>query len=354
MSGSVQARLLVNASNVHQGGGLVLLHSLLGAIPDESPAIVWVDARMPVPARLARQTVVHRVPPTILDRLRAERMLARLATPQDRVLCFGNLPPLFRLDADVTVLLQNRYLLANCDLGGFTFHTRLRLWAERQWLMRRQRNAARYAVQTPTMKRLAQAALGNGCDIRILPFVEAKGADIPIPRAGPAMPDHDFVYVASGEPHKNHRKLVEAWRMLAEAGLRPGLILTLDRRTVPDLCGWIEEQAGLYDLRVTNLGPLGHDQVLQLYRQAGALIYPSVMESFGLPLLEAMRFGVPILAGELDYVRDVASPLQTFDPESPLSIARAVRRYLGVEDAPLVPLVAKEFLDRLMGEGAAQ
>jgi hypothetical protein len=33
-----------------------------------------------------------------------------------------------------------------------------------------------------------------------------------------------FLYVASGEPHKNHRNLVEAWTLLAEEGIKPGLV----------------------------------------------------------------------------------------------------------------------------------
>ena len=38
--------------------------------------------------------------------------------------------------------------------------------------------------------------------------------------------------------------------------------------------------------------------------------------------------GLPVIAPELDYVRDVIQPAETFDPSSPLSISRAVRRFL--------------------------
>lgn len=65
-----------------------------------------------------------------------------------------------------------------------------------------------------------------------------------------------------------------------------------------------------------------------LYQRAGALIYPSTMESLGLPLIEARRMGLPIIASERDYVRDIIDPEQSFDPLSPVSIARAVERFL--------------------------
>ena len=48
-----------------------------------------------------------------------------------------------------------------------------------------------------------------------------------------------------------------------------------------------------------------------------------------MPLLEAEHFKVPILAPELDYVRDLVVPNEVFDPQSPLSISRAVQRFLG-------------------------
>jgi hypothetical protein len=50
------------------------------------------------------------------------------------------------------------------------------------------------------------------------------------------------------------------------------------------------------------------------------------------------------LASELDFVRDVIEPVETFDPDSPTSIARAVKRFLGKVDPPIPIGSAKEFL----------
>jgi glycosyltransferase involved in cell wall biosynthesis len=77
------------------------------------------------------------------------------------------------------------------------------------------------------------------------------------------------------------------------------------------------------------------------------LIYPSLFESFGLPLLEARQAGLPIIAAELDYVRDIVEPVVSFDPESALSIARAVMRYQGEAVEPSMPPDAASFLLQL-------
>jgi glycosyltransferase involved in cell wall biosynthesis len=154
----------------------------------------------------------------------------------------------------------------------------------------------------------------------------------------------DFVYVASGEPHKNHGNLLEAWRLLAEAGQRPSLALTLDANAFPDLSAYITQYAAQFSLDVVNLGCLPAGHIAALYGTARALIYPSTTESLGLPLIEASQRGLPVLAPELDYVRDVVAPVETFDANSPTSIARAVRRFLGVSE-PLARMgTAEHFL----------
>ncbi|WP_169800064.1 glycosyltransferase [Thauera humireducens] len=158
----------------------------------------------------------------------------------------------------------------------------------------------------------------------------------------------DFVYVSSGEAHKNHMNLVEAWRLLAASGCRPSLALTLDTQAYPELCTHISRVADEYALTVTNLGLLSKEAVNSLYQSVGAMIYPSTTESFGLPLIEAAKWGLPILAPELDYVRDVVNPTETFDPNSPVSIARAVSRFLGVAEKPIEIRTAAAFLEEVL------
>ena len=86
-----------------------------------------------------------------------------------------------------------------------------------------------------------------------------------------------------------------------------------------------------------------------LYTSSGALIFPSKIESLGLPLAKAQRFGLPSLAPEVDFVCDVVCPMETFDPDSPVSIARAVRRFLGNPERTVAVLATKEFVKEVFG-----
>jgi glycosyltransferase involved in cell wall biosynthesis len=156
---------------------------------------------------------------------------------------------------------------------------------------------------------------------------------------------YDFLYVATGETHKGHRILIEAWVLLAERASFPTLALTLSRQRFPGLCSWVEEQARRHGLKVSLLDECAHTDMPDLYAAAKALIYPSLYESFGLPLLEAAMAGLPIIAADIDYVRDVINPTAVFDPYSAESIAGSVMDFT-FEPATLKisPLGATDFL----------
>jgi len=154
---------------------------------------------------------------------------------------------------------------------------------------------------------------------------------------------YDFCYVADGQPHKNHSTLFAALRILANENIFPRIAITLG-----DNAGSIlSEVANLQtvnQIKIENIGMIQHDSVIRLYECSRALIFPSLVESFGLPLIEASQLGLPIIAGELNFVRDVCSPAETFDPTSPRSIALAMKRFLKLTNPPRPIMSAEEFL----------
>lgn len=344
-------KLYVHATNVHQGGGRSLLWSIIRTLSGSAGTVYLLDSRMTLPEGMPESAAIKRVIPSIWQRMKAEKWLASNATAEDTVLCFGSLPPLFKLSARTVVFVQNRYLIDAVGLGDFPPPVRLRLFMERLWLSARMAHVDEFVVQTPTMKRLLETRTGGRIPVRVRPFIAepegyARSAAHPVFRNDR---EHDFVYIASGEPHKNHRCLLEAWCLLAEEGLFPSLCVTLDATRFASLCNDIETLKKRCGIRVTNAGELAHRDALALYRKAGAAIYPSTFESFGLPLLEARQAGLPVLAPEMDYVRDVVDPEETFDPHSPISIARAVKRFMGIEEQALPLQDAKSFVQHVVG-----
>ena len=338
--------ILLHAPNIHVGGGLNLLECLLAKCPD---FFSWtqLDMRIKSNELLTKKIASHWVRKSVWSRLWAEWRLYRRCAEGDTVLCFHGLPPLFKLRGHVVVFVQNKLLFDSSSLYGYPFLTRLRLMGERGWTRMFSRNCDRYIVQTPSMASLVLVGLGNQVSISVLPFIHRVADKLP-GSTEVSLSQYDFVYVASGEAHKNHGNLLLAWRLLAEAGLKPSLALTVDALNHPILVSEIEKQRDQYDLNIVNLGKVASADMPALYKSSSAMIFPSMVESFGLPLIEATQMGLPVLASELDYVRDVIEPVETFDPESPVSIARAVRRFLNNPD-PITPVgTAEQFLAEVL------
>lgn len=342
---SAAPRFMVYAPNVHTGGGAVLLRAALEAWPKGVPLVAWLDARARLKFRLPDGADVRWVHPTPLSRLRAEVGLARTSRGIDRVLCFHGLPPLLPNRSELLILQQNKNYLGLVPLGWFSWRTRQRLRFEQAVAYVFRRRGSSYWVQSPSMAHEVKRWYGEEpVEIHVLPY----SPDFPISLVEEPQ-RWDFIYVADGEAHKNHRRLVEAWMMLAREGLRPSLLLTLSDRDA-ELMRWIDQKVAEHSLEITNLGHLAHENLLRYYRQCQALIFPSISESFGLPLVEARQFGLKIVASESDFVRDVCKPAETFDPYSSLSIFRSVKRFLGHEEVLLRPVNAPDFLKALMGD----
>lgn len=337
------AKLIIHATNIHKGGGAVLLTGLLREIPSYMRTVVAVDARLVMPDDIPTHIIIHRVNPTVFGRFRAEFNLARNAKIDDSVLCFGNLPPLFNIKGKISVFLQNRYLVDRFSiLGTLPIKMCLRLLVERIWLSFFKNRANLYFVQTFSMKQMVEERLG--VQAICAPFVPESVMHPNISLDYESV-RFDFLYVASGEAHKNHRVLISAWGILASEGIYPSLALTLEPVDEPKLMALIVNECKSKHMHIHNLGNLSHDQLLAIYRQSRALIYPSNFESFGLPLIEARSMGLAILASELDYVRDITDPEETFDSRSPQSIARAVKRFIQRKNKTFEPLHMNTFLD---------
>lgn len=345
--------LLIQASNIHTGGGATLLRPLLQANFTQARC-VWVDERFKLPDQLAPDVEVVRVRPSVVDRLRADAEVARRAKQCDILLCLGNLPPIRRAPCKTIVYLQNRYLIGNAALKGIPIAERFRLMVERLWLRTFTSHAQLYLVQTPSMRLAVLDHLGlDEAQVKVAPYLPGNAA-WPRSLLGAAQEelqdDRPFLYVASGEYHKNHVTLVQAWILLAAEGLLPRLQLTLDPLRFPALTQWIARQAGRYGLELEIDAVREAEGVDGLYGRARALIFPSRFESFGLPLIEARQAGLPVLAPELDYVRDVLDPDEVFDPDSARSIARAVKRFMGLAEPSLPALGAEQFMQMLRQE----
>lgn len=160
-------------------------------------------------------------------------------------------------------------------------------------------------------------------------FVPADAEHIAAIRERLGCPDGYLLYAGTIEPRKHVDTLVEAWAHLRDQDPNvPPLLLAGDP-------GW-----GAPGLRrrlrqlaphgVRQLGRVDHATLIELLQAASLFVYPSAYEGFGLPVLEAMACGVPVLTSARGATAEVAGEAAVLvAPRDPASIAAAMARLAG-------------------------
>ena len=118
----------------------------------------------------------------------------------------------------------------------------------------------------------------------------------------------NLLYVGHILPYKGLDTLLEAASFLKVQGLSFRMLLTIAREDWPaGFEAWRQkvDEAGLLSGSVIALGKLPATAVGHLYRQADILLFPSLCETFGFPLMEAMSFGLPIVGVDTQLTREM-------------------------------------------------
>jgi glycosyltransferase involved in cell wall biosynthesis len=153
-----------------------------------------------------------------------------------------------------------------------------------------------------------------------------------------------LLFVGTIEPRKNVLRLIEAFEKLAEDF--PGLRLVLAGKV-----GWDSEPfhraiaESSVAARIDCLGFVTDAEKQVLLASAAALVYPSMYEGFGLPVLEAMAIGTPVVTSNVSSLLEVAGEgALLVDPASLEQIAEAIRSLLN--DPNLVALQVAKGLEQ--------
>jgi len=142
-------------------------------------------------------------------------------------------------------------------------------------------------------------------------------ARLPEPYRGRLLAKPYFVVLGTIEPRKNHSLLLHVWRQLvAELGDAAPQLVVIGQR------GWeCEQVVDLLDRcaalqgHVTELPRCNDRELATWLAHAQALLFPSFIEGFGMPLVEALMLGVPVIASDLPVFREIAGEIPHYlDP----------------------------------------
>ena len=339
--------IFVNASNIHVGGGKVILNDLIAVTPNfkDIKFIFFVDSRFNIPIDSGKNIVFKK----ILKSMRwiVFYLIEKQTNGNDLVIYLTNIPPVIKHKCKTFLVQSNRFVVDSFPLSGFLIKTRIRINVERLLFRLNNKNVDYIIVQSQSMFSILKNNGINENKIKIIAY-KNKEEQNKIMKLSAKIEKHNnrFIYIASGEPHKNHKNLIEAWCLLSINSIYPKLTITIDENT--RLHRFIMKKVNEYKLDVEIRPNMEREKIINLYSQSTALIFPSLFESYGLPLVEANQYEIPIIASELDYVRDIVDPEETFDPNSAKSISRSVKRFLKIEDKKTEIVTPVEFIDNVI------
>ena len=202
------------------------------------------------------------------------------------------------------------------------------------------------AQDPPPARPLRMAVLHHGADIQHA----ATGAGDPqaaVSMAATLAARPSFLMVGTIEPRKGHLQTLAAFEELWAAGEQVNLVIVgnegwkglpeNERRTIPTIIERLRNhpEAGRRLLWLQGVD----DQLLEtIYRNSTCLLQPSEGEGFGLPLIEAARYGLPILARDIPVFREVAQEHALyFDGMSATALADAIRHWLVLRAQGMIP-----------------
>lgn len=304
--------LLIDALYINNGGGKSLLDLLISELNKNNSEVIYLfDNRISGDYAFLDRDRVTFEKASLLKRHLFYLKNKSLITS---VLAFGNIPPTFSLKVPVYTYFHNVSFFEK----NISLMTRFKAFT----IKTLKKNTFRWVVQSDFVRSRLSSSWGiSNENILVMPIFNDRIAEGRKKQAD-RKTGIKFIYISDGHYYKNHKRLIEAFSKYNRDF--PDSSLTL---TIGDNYSSIKESilnANTAGINIIDKGLIPFNEVLDLLENSSVLIYPSLMESFGLGLIEASLLGLPICASDLPYVFEVVKPNAIFDPLSVDSIYNAL------------------------------
>jgi hypothetical protein len=309
--------LILNATSLHQGGGLAFLKKFL----KYNFYKIYYDPRLK-----------HIKTYPFLYKLYLDFYFFFNAKEKTKIIYLSGTPPIIKSKAFIICCFQNANIFFNkkiIPLDWFFSKDAIRYI----FFYFFKKNVNKWIVFSPVAKFLLIKNGVRNSKISLLNLINLKRKFYKNKKK------YNFIYPASLLKHKNHLNLILALILLSKKNLYPKILLTINKKIEKD--NIIFKLIFNFKLKVTF--KYFKNSIDKAYRMSEALIYPSLNETIGLPIIEAYNFNLSILASNRAYAKQFIEPNLVFDPLSPEDIANKIEHYLRKNFFFRKPLLKKNY-----------
>lgn len=285
--------IAIHAVNVNTGGALVLLNEL---IIKTEPTCDQIDVY--INSKLNVKHLTYNNDKTRIIFKRNLLLSLFILKKYDRIVFFGNLPPLIKTE-NSTTYIHNPYLVSNAENDSLSLTLKIKFLLLKNYIKIFSRNTEHFVCQTESMKVKFQSFYNK--KISISPFYrDLKKHSTEI--------KYDLCFIGLPSPHKKYDFLLDCLEIISKKGIKLSIFVTVPfENTFYEILKRIDSINQTENVKIINFGLVSSEIISDVYNSSRALIFPSSTESFGLPLIEASLLGMNIFAPNLEYVNDVIS-----------------------------------------------
>lgn len=246
--------------------------------------------------------------------------------------CFSNFPPPKFINCRSLIYFQNLTLLNSRNLKNILKRSYLKFLVKKN---------QKFIFQTNNTKEVFNIKINSRVEKAIFPFFENK-LDLNYKKKK----SNSYFYPAAFTKNKNHKLLVESFIEFAKHEKSIiYLYLTLNDEEFKIL---LNKKLIPKNLRIINLGYLSYKNTQLYLSKSKFLIFPSIEESFGLPLIEATIIGTKVIASDLDYCNEIINPSLKFNPFDRTSLYKTLLESINYKSIPFSSLKIKNQIKDLI------
>ena len=307
--------ILVDAIYINNSGGKILLDYLIINLEKSNTKILYLlDTRVinKIPSIKSSNDVIF-LKNNLFSR---HKFYYRNKILFNKILCFGNIPPPIKNKGVVYTYFHQLLFLEKVQ--NLKYLDKIKLYLKKKYLKFNIDNTNFWIVQSNNVKHklITEFQNINTNNILILPFypqIESRNNKKKI--------SNTFFYPSTGYVYKNHYKLITAFiKFFNEYNLGElHLTISNDFPMITDLILNFQKKG----YPIINHGFINRENLFDLYTFAEYVIYPSLAESYGISILEAIDFECKVIASDLPYTFSICKPSIVFNPYSVDSIYEA-------------------------------